>query len=118
MDLRKAVLSWQYAERQKAGIISISKMLMSMPDYPKEERKGAGRMLIAMIEEFRADAQTAAAATGNAGFTKVSNALSEMISLTESSQFGLATERAGEGISAATTVAQNAWEVLSEHGVL
>ncbi|MBR1368058.1 hypothetical protein RJ53_00545 [Methanocalculus chunghsingensis] len=118
MDLRKAVLSWQYAERQKAGIISISKMLMSLPDYPKEERAGASRMLIAVIEEFRADAQTAAAATGNNEFKKVANALSEMISLTESSQFGLATERAGEGISAATTVAQSAWEVLSKHGVL
>jgi hypothetical protein len=41
-----------------------------------------------------------------------------MISLTESSQFGLATERAGEGVSAATTAAQKAWEVLHSHGIL
>jgi hypothetical protein len=41
-----------------------------------------------------------------------------MISLTESSQFGLATERAGEGVSAATTAAQAAWDVLNNHGIL
>ena len=118
MDVRTAILSWQYAERLKTGVISLSKMLMSLPDYPKEERQGARRMLVAIIEEIRADAQMAAATTGITEFTKVANSLSEMISLTESSQFGLAVERAGEGVSAATTAAQAAWEVLNTHGIL
>ncbi len=118
MDIRNAVLSWQYAEHLKTGIIQVSKMLMSLPDYPKEERTGGRRMLIGIIEELRADAKTASAATGIADFSKVAHSLSEMISLTESSQFGLATERAGEGVSAATTAAQGAWEVLHSHGIL
>jgi hypothetical protein len=118
MDVRTAILSWQYAERLKTSIISVSKMLMSLPDYPKEERTGGRRMLIAIIEEVRADADTAAATTGINEFKKVAHSLSEMISLTESSQFGLATERAGEGVSAATTAAQAAWDVLNNHGIL
>ncbi|MCQ1538895.1 hypothetical protein FTO68_07865 [Methanocalculus taiwanensis] len=118
MDVRNAVLSWQYAERLKTGIISVSKMLMTLPDYPKEERPGARRMLIAVMDELRADAQTASAATGITAFGKVVHSLSEMISLAESSQFGLATERAGEGVSAATTAAQESWEVLHSHGIL
>lgn len=118
MDVRNAVLSLQYAERLKAEIISVSKMLTSLPGYPKEERPGARRMLIAIMEEVRSDATTAAQATGHHDFTKVAQSLSEVISLTESDQFGLATERAGESVSAATTVAQAAWDVLSKHGIL
>ncbi|MCP1663194.1 MAG: hypothetical protein D5R99_07230 [Methanocalculus sp. MSAO_Arc1] len=117
MDVKTAVITWQYAERLKAEIISVSKMLMSLPGYEKGERPGARRMLIAVIEEVRADAQIAAQTTGLMEFTKAGNALSEVISLTESDQFGLATERAGEGVSAATTAAQRAWEVLSSHGI-
>jgi hypothetical protein len=46
------------------------------------------------------------------------NHLSEAISLVESNQAGPATLRVADAISDATTAAQEAWQVLSAHGLL
>jgi hypothetical protein len=51
-------------------------------------------------------------------FRSAMELLSEAISLTESDQFGPASLKMSESISAVTTVAQGAWEVLSQHGLI
>jgi hypothetical protein len=51
-------------------------------------------------------------------FQKAINALSEAISLVESNQFDQASQKIAAAISASTTPAQEAWQVLSEHGLL
>jgi hypothetical protein len=70
------------------------------------------------MDAIRAEIDFAYNSTQTSEFQKAVNLLSEAISLTESSQYGLAAERIGMSVSAVTTPAQEAWEVLSRHGLL
>jgi len=51
-------------------------------------------------------------------FRRAINLLSESISIVESDSFGAASLQISESISAVTTAAQVAWQVLAEHGLV
>ena len=57
MDIRDAVISFQYAERIKSGLIIASKLVDEVAAMDKEERKGAIKLLIhfmnALLGEIR-----------------------------------------------------------------
>ncbi len=57
-------------------------------------------------------------APGRPEFQKAINSLNEAISLAESNQPEQASQKVAAAISASTTPAQEAWQVLSEHGLL
>jgi len=118
MDLPAAVNNYQFGERAKTGLLNISQLCIALPGFSEQERAGARRMLIMMMETFRAELQYAAHATGHAEFRKAENALNEAISLIESNQPEQASEKIAAAISSVTTPAQEAWQVLSEHGIL
>jgi hypothetical protein len=118
MDLPTAVKSYQFGERAKSGLIIISQLCMALPGFPDNERAGARRMLVMMMDSVRNELQFAANSTGQAEFRKAIDALSMAISLTESNMPEQATEKIAAAISAATTPAQVGWQVLSEHGLL
>jgi hypothetical protein len=44
--------------------------------------------------------------------------ISEAISMVESDQYGSASLRLSESVSMVTTAAQEAWQVLGEHGLI
>jgi hypothetical protein len=75
-------------------------------------------MLLMMMESVRSEIGFAVQATGRSEFTKAVDSLNEAISLVESNQPEQAAEKLAAAISAATTPAQQAWQVLSEHGLL
>lgn len=75
-------------------------------------------MLLLLMESVRSEIQFAANSTGHTSFSKAVNSLNEAISLIESNQPQAATERLAQAISASTTPAQEAWQVLSGHGLL
>ena len=75
-------------------------------------------MLLMQMDATRNELQFALKSTGLGEFSKAINALSEAISLTESNQFDEASQKVAVAISASTTPAQEAWQVLSEHGLL
>jgi hypothetical protein len=69
------------------------------------------------MESVRGELQFAAHSTGRSEFKKAINALNEAISLTESNQPEQASEKIAVAISASTTPAQEAWQVLEKHGI-
>jgi len=71
-----------------------------------------------MMESVRSELSFAQKSTGHREFSRAINSLSEAISLTESNQPEQASQKIAFAISAATTPAQEAWQVLSEHGLL
>ena len=118
MDLPAAVKNYQLGERAKTGLISISQLSLALAGFSEQERPGGRRMLLLMMETFRTELQFAAQTTGHSEFKKAENALTEAISLVESNQPEQASKKIASAISAATTPAQEAWQVLSEHGIL
>jgi hypothetical protein len=118
MDLKTAVRSYQFGEKAKSELIIISQLSIALTGYAEQERAGGRRMLLTMMEAVRNELLFAHKSTGQIEFSKANNALSEAISLTESNTPEQASEKIAVAISASTTPAQEAWQVLSEHGLL
>jgi len=118
MDLPTAVKSYQFGERAKSELIVTSQLCQALIGFPEQERAGGKRMLIFLMEAVRAELQIAARSTGQSDFQRAVNALNEAISLTESNDPDQAINKIAFAISASTTPAQGAWQVLSEHGLL
>ena len=118
MDLRTAVKSYQFAERAKSELIVCSQLTIALAGFPDTERPGARRMLIMVLESVRSELEFAFRGTERMEFRKAIGLMSEAISLTESDSYGAASLKLSEAISAATTAAQGAWQVLSENGLI
>lgn len=118
MDLPTALKSYQFGERAKSELIILSQLCLALTGFSEQERPGGRRMLLMMMESTRGEIQFAAHSTGRNEFQKAINALNEAISLTESNQPEQASQKIAAAISASTTAAQEAWQVLSEHGLL
>jgi hypothetical protein len=118
MDLKTAVRSYQFGEKAKSELIMVSQFCIALTGFSETERAGGRRMLLMQMEATRNELQFAFKSTGQTEFSKAINALSEAISLLESNQFDLASQKVAVAISASTTPAQEAWQVLSEHGLL
>ncbi len=118
MDLKTAVTSYQFGEKAKSELIVVSQLSLAISGFPEQERAGGRRMLLMVMESVRTELQFAFKSTGQSEFSKAINALNQAISLTESNQPEQASQKIAAAISASTTPAQEAWQVLSEHGLL
>jgi hypothetical protein len=119
MDLATAVKSYQFGEHAKSELIMVSQLSMALTGFSPQERGGGKKMLLMTMETVRSELLFAAhRSTGQSQFQKAVNSLNEAISLVESNQPEQAAEKIAGAISAATTSAQEAWQVLSEHGLL
>jgi hypothetical protein len=118
MDLKTAVKSYQFSERAKSELIICSQLLIALAGFPDKERTGAKRMLIMVLESVRSEISFAFQGTGMKEFRQAMDLMNEAISMTESDQFGSASLKLSESISATTTVAMAAWQVLSENGLI
>jgi len=118
MDLATAVKSYQFGERAKSELIMVSQLSSALTGFSAQDKNGGKRMLLMTMETVRSELQFALRSTGQNEFQKAINALNEAISLVESNQPEQAAEKIASAISASTTSAQTAWQVLSEHGLL
>jgi hypothetical protein len=118
MDLKIAVKSYQFSERAKSELIIGSQLLMALAGFPDQEKAGGKRMLIMVLESVRSELLFAYQGTEMKEFRQATDLLNEAISATESDQYGSASLKISESISAVTTAAQGAWQVLSEHGLI
>jgi len=118
MDLPTAVKSYQFGERVKSELIVTSQLCQAITGFPEQERAGGKRMLLLLMEQVRSECQFAVRSTGQGEFQKAINSLNEAIALVESGQPDQAMAKIAQAVSASTTSAQLAWQVLSEHGLL
>lgn len=118
MDLATAVKSYQFGERAKSELIISSQLCIALTGFSDNERAGGRRMLLMLMESVRNELQFAAKSTGQSEFNKAIDALNVAISLTESNQPEKASEMIAKAISASTTPAQEAWQVLAKNGLL
>ncbi len=118
MDLKTAVKGYQFAERAKSELIVCSQLTIALAGFPESERAGGKRMLILLLEAVRSELEFAWKGTEIPDFRRAINLLSNAISTVESDNYGAASLKMSESISAVTTAAQGAWQVLGEHGLI
>lgn len=118
MDLKSAVVRYQFAERAKSELIVCSQLVAALGSFQKAEQAGGRRMLVLVLEAVRSELEFAWKSTERSEFRKAADLLSESISHTESDEFDAAALRLSSAVSASTTVAQESWQVLNEHGLL
>jgi hypothetical protein len=118
MDDKTAVKMYQFGDRAKSELILVSQLLGVLAGLKEKEFEGGKRILLALMEGVRSELEFAHRGTGSGAFRKAINHLNEAISLVESGQPGPATLRVADAVSDATTAAQEAWQVLSAHGLL
>lgn len=118
MDTRTAVHAYQFAERAKSELIVGSQLANALMSFTGSEKPGGKRMLVMMLEFIRSELEFGQKATGQQHFRRAIDHLNEAIGLTESMDLGAASERLGRAVSAVTTAAQEAWQVLDEHGLI
>lgn len=118
MDPSTAIKNYQFGERAKSELIVMSQLTLALTGFSVEERVGGRKMLLMMMESVRGELQFAFNSTGHHEYTKAISALNDAISLAESGMYEQASEKIALAISASTTPAQEAWQVLSEHGLI
>ena len=118
MDLPTAVKSYQFGERAKSELIVVSQLCQALTGFADTQKGGGKKMLLLLMEQVRSEVIFAAKSTGEKDFERAVNSINEAISLVESGQTDLAVEKLAAAISASTTPAQAAWQVLSDHGLL
>ena len=118
MDPKTAVMCYQFGERAKSELIVASQLCIALTSFSEEEKAGGKRMILLMLDAVRSELHFAYKSTNDAEFNKAINALGSAISLVESNQSDQASEKIAQAVSAVTTPAANAWQVLSEHGLL
>ncbi|HOB18338.1 MAG TPA: hypothetical protein PKK74_06560 [Candidatus Methanoculleus thermohydrogenotrophicum] len=118
MDLKTAIRTYQFAERAKSELIVASQLTAALIQFPIQEKPGGKRMLLLLLGSIRSELEFAYGDTERREFRKAIDHLNEVISLTESMELGAASERIGKAVSAVTTAAQAAWDMLKEHELL
>jgi hypothetical protein len=118
MDLPTAVKSYQFGERAKSELIVVSQLCSALTGFSDTQKGGGKKMLLLLMEQVRSEVLFAAKDTGVREFERAADSLNAAISLVESDQPEQAAEKIAVAISASTTPAQEAWQVLSDHGLL
>lgn len=115
---KDAIIIYHMAERLKLDIFMTAHQLITIPSLKKEEKPGAKRVLVNILQVLCTDAENAASQTGCDEFKKSAQIMEEVIALTETNQFGLASDKSGEAMVPITTAAAEAFEVLSQNGLM
>jgi len=117
MDPKTAVMNYQYGERAKSELIVMSQLSIALTGFSEQERAGGKKMLLLMMESVRTELAFAHRGTGHREFERAINAMNEAISLVEGDHPEQATQKIAQAVTAVTTPAAEAWQVLTEHGL-
>lgn len=118
LSVKDAVLQYHMAERIKLDIMMIAHQITTVPTLKKEDKPGAKFMLGEILSALCTDMNGAAEITGRTEFSEACSGIEEVIRLVSTNQFGIASDTCGEAMIPVTTVAAEAFSVLSEKGLL
>lgn len=115
MDKKLAVSAFQYGERLKSELMIASQLVTVLSGLKDAEKTGGRKIVLQCLESVRMDLQLALRDTKITDFQRGVEALALAISLVESDDCDGAVRQIGASMSAATTVAQLAWQELEKN---
>jgi len=118
LDVRDAVISFQYAERIKSGLIIASKLVDEVAVMDEEERKGARKLLIHFMNALLGEIRIAYNASQLNFFKEAGLGLEEGIKNIRSEKYEEALRSISHAVSSATTGGEIAANILKENEML
>ena len=115
---KDAIMVYHKSEHLKLNIIQVAHFVTTIDSLNDNEKIGAKRIIINIIESLISDTKSAAISTHCNEFDQSGSILEQVITLTESNKFDLASEKLGEAITPITTIAVSAWDVLHNHELI
>lgn len=117
LDVKKAFIIYQNAERSKIELINLSKFINALMSFKGSEKQGAKRMLMLMTDMIIGDLKRTFSLTQEQAFDRASGLLEQANREIDEMRLGPAAETVALAISEVTTPAAGAWEPLHEKGL-
>jgi hypothetical protein len=112
MDTREAILSFQYSEKMKSGLIIGTGLLDQLISLNNEELSGGKKVLIWYLEGLLREVRIAGNVLGSGQYGDLERKVMEVIGRVQMSQFQEAQRSFSEAISLATTSCQSSMSLL------
>jgi hypothetical protein len=118
LDVRKAIICFQYTERIKSELIIAANLLGKIGELEGDELAGAEKLMLSLLRALQGEVRIAHNVLGMQNFEEASDKVAEVAERVCSRQYLEATKRISEAISLITTGGQQATEVLKEKDLL
>ncbi|MGQ9641027.1 MAG: hypothetical protein ACUVUF_02720 [Candidatus Bathycorpusculaceae bacterium] len=117
-EVKKALVTFHYAERIKANLILAAKLLESLGDTREEEILGAEKLLVAYFRALIGEVNIASGVSGVGGFQKVNLKLEDAIEQVKKHNYLNAERLVSEAVVITTTSGVRAAQFLKEKALI
>ncbi|MEM3463540.1 MAG: hypothetical protein QXL91_01605 [Candidatus Bathyarchaeia archaeon] len=117
-EIKKALITFHYAERIKANLILAAKLLESLSDVRDKEISGAEKLLVAYFRALIGEVNIAAGASGIDGFRNVNVKLEEAIEQLKQHNYLNAERLVSEAVVITTTNGVQAAQLLKDNDLI
>jgi len=118
LEVRKAIICFQYVERIKSESIIAAKLLEETSELGGNELAGARKLMSSFLEALLGEIRIAHNVLGLRNFEEASMKVEEAMKRMRSHEYLEATKRISEAISFVTTSGQHAMQTLKDKGLL
>jgi hypothetical protein len=119
MEMREAILNFQYSEKMKSGLIIGTSLLDQLVSLKKDEEfSGGKKVLVWYLEGLLREIRIAENVLGSGHSTDLERKLMEVIGRIQMSQYQEAQRSFSEAISLATTLCQATMSFLMEKNLI
>jgi len=117
MDLKEAILHYQYGEKIKSELIIASKMLASLSTFKPDEMTGGQRLMSSFLEALLGEIRIAQGSLKSKHLLDAEAMVTESIGRLKLSELTEANRSISRAISAVTTSLSEAARVLEENAL-
>jgi len=118
LDVRKAIICFQYTERIKSELIIAANLLGKIGELEGGELAGAEKLMLSLLRALKGEVGIAHSVLGMQNFEDAGGKVAEVVERVRSREYSEASRRISEAISLVTTGGQKATDVLREKGLL
>ncbi len=118
LDVRKAIICFQYTERIKSELIIAANLLGEIGELKGDELVGAEKLMLSLLRALQGEVRIAHNVLRMQNLEEADDKVAEVAEKVRSREYPEATRRISEAISLITTGGQQATEVLKEKGFL
>jgi len=118
METNEAILAFSQSEKIKAGIIWVSQTLGLLEGLPDMEKKGAEKILNAILNMIGHETKLASAVVPNENWAEIEAFIDRALVMVNSGVGPEATVHLSKALSKTTTIGQKSMSILNEKGFL
>lgn len=118
METNKAILAFSQSEKIKEGLLWASNTLNMLPGLPEHEKKGAEKVIHALINMIGQEIRLARAVSGIENWDDVEPYIDKAVLMINSGVSQEAIEHLSRALSMVTTIGQRSMSALKDKGLV